>query len=339
MTARLSYRPYGHARDVPNVVVDGSPNANTVLTLSHWPGLSAPDHLRDDLSAQMVFRYLDEGARRHAGAQTVTNDHFDQDGLVGLFALVDPDTASRHRALLVDIAGAGDFATYRFRTAARLSMALAAFTDGERSPLGSDALAGRYDDRCAALYTESLGRLPQMLERPDSYRSLWEEEDRVLTESEAALASNLATVEEIDDVDVAIVRIPDEYPSRDVHRFTWPATLPLHPMAVHNATGCFRIVTLWRRRYELAYRYESWVQYRSRRPLPRVDLAPLAERLGSLEQSARWEAEPVGELTPRLHLAGDDESAIEPSVFVRHVVEHLRTAPPAWNPYVEATSR
>ena len=46
----LRYEPYDASIGVPNVVVDGSPNASTVLTLSHWPQLRAPDGLADDLS-------------------------------------------------------------------------------------------------------------------------------------------------------------------------------------------------------------------------------------------------------------------------------------------------
>lgn len=43
---------------MPNIVVDGSPNAGTVLTLTHWPGIAQPARLGADLSAEMAFRYL-----------------------------------------------------------------------------------------------------------------------------------------------------------------------------------------------------------------------------------------------------------------------------------------
>lgn len=39
------YEEYERSAAQPNVVVDGSPNAGTVLTLTHWPGFIAPDHL------------------------------------------------------------------------------------------------------------------------------------------------------------------------------------------------------------------------------------------------------------------------------------------------------
>ena len=83
-----------------NVVVDGAPNAGTVLIVSHWPGLPTPAGCAADTSAQMVFRYLDRGADLHGGTDVVTNNHFDQDGLAGAYALVCPDDAVRRRTQL-----------------------------------------------------------------------------------------------------------------------------------------------------------------------------------------------------------------------------------------------
>ena len=77
----LAYVPYGELGGRPNVVVDGSPADGTLLCLSHWPGIGSPAEFAADLSAQMAFRYL--GAfDRHDGAELVSNNHFDQDGLV-----------------------------------------------------------------------------------------------------------------------------------------------------------------------------------------------------------------------------------------------------------------
>ncbi len=96
----LRFVPYEETGDVANIVVDGSPNAGTVLVVSHWPGLPTPPHCAADTSAEMVFRYLDRGADLHQGARVVTNNHFDQDGLAGVYALLCPDGALRRRTQL-----------------------------------------------------------------------------------------------------------------------------------------------------------------------------------------------------------------------------------------------
>jgi hypothetical protein len=81
-------------------------------------------------------------------------------------------------------------------------------------------------------------------------------------------------------------------------------------------------------------RYEGWVQLQSRPVRPRRDLAPLAARLQDEETGdAVWSATPVGRLLPRLHLGDGQESSIAPDRFVELLIDHLRTAPPAWDPF------
>jgi hypothetical protein len=331
----LRYEPYDASVRVPNVVVDGSPNASTVLTLSHWPRLPAPDGLADDLSAQMAFRYLDSGATLHGNAEVVTNNHFDQDGLISVYALSRPDDALARRTLLEDVAAAGDFATYRDRRAARLSMVIAAFADPERSPL-----APLPDDHggtaTALLYTDLLGRLPELVDKLDTYRNLWEDEDRQLTSSEHILATGAAVIDEHAGVDLAVATIDETVGALSGHRFTGGGWFDgIHPMALHNATERFAVLLIRGRSYQFTYRYETWVQYRSRRPRPRVDLTALASRLTERERDGvSWSADPVGSLTPQLSPTGNDrESSIPAAEVVSYVIEHLTLAAPAWDPY------
>jgi len=104
--ARFRYAGYPASAGEPNVVVDGSPNEGTVLTLTHWPGYPQPPGFEFDLSAEMAFHYLDRPID-HPPADVVTNNHFDQDGLVGLHALTKPALSLQHRLLLIDVAAAG----------------------------------------------------------------------------------------------------------------------------------------------------------------------------------------------------------------------------------------
>lgn len=328
----LRYEAYDAAVDRPNVVVDGSPNAATVLSLTHWPGIASPPDTEADLSAQMAFRYLDRGADLHGDAELVTNNHFDQDGLVAVHALSAPDHALAHRDLLEDLAAAGDFGTYRFREAARLSMVVHAFADPERSPVAPLA-----DDPDADLYREMLGRLPELVADPDRVKDLWEGEDRALGESEAALASGVVQITEQPEVDLAIVDFADPDQHWTGHRFSHRAFPDIHPMAVNNATDRFALLVVRGRRYRFTYRYETWVQYRSRRPKARVDLASLAEDLTDAEPgSARWFADPPGELAPALGLVDGDESGLDRAEVLERLTRHLSNAPVAWDPYTPA---
>ena len=163
----LRFVPYHELGDRPNVVVDGAAAPTTVLTHSHWPGRPTPPELLDDLSAQIAFHALAE-PERFAGVDLVSNNHFDQDGLVSAFALVDPDAARARRGPLVDLARAGDFGTFESRDAIRLAFAIAAFEDPARSPLDADVLSGSYEQQCGRLYEVLLPRLPQLVDHPES---------------------------------------------------------------------------------------------------------------------------------------------------------------------------
>jgi hypothetical protein len=330
----LHYAPYGELRGTPSVVVDGSPTEGTLLCLSHWPGIGSPPEFAADLSAEMAFGYL-TAFDRHGEATVVSNNHFDQDGLVGVFALASPEEALARRALLVEVARAGDFAVTGSRVAARISMVLSAYADPERSPLPD--LPTDDDARTAALYRDLLGRLPEICERPDRWRALWAEEHEILTGSEAALASGSVEITEVPDVDLAVVTVPEQAPRGGGHRFGGQWVQGLHPMAVHNATDRGALLTIRGRHYEFGYRYESWVQFRTRAVRPRVDLVPLAETLTVAEATrgatVQWEAERISALTPRLAPTSGQESRLDPAVVRTLIETHLRTTPPAWDPY------
>lgn len=325
----MRFIDYDSSRAVPNIVVDGSPNEGTVLTLTHWPGISQPVGLEADLSAQMAFLYVQAG--QPTAAEYVTNNHFDQDGLVSTHVLIEPEASQLNRALLIDVAAAGDFGTYQFREAARASMAIARFADPDNSPLRSE-LTGPYPEQCAVLYDQLLPSLLELVLQPDRFKELWAEEDEQLTASEAALAKGTIKIEEVEALDLAIIDIDRSEPVRTGHRFgSVDHNARAHPMALHNATDRFRLLQVHDRNYRYTDRYESWVQYRSRRPLPRVDLGPLAEELTAADSAGPWTASDPSVLTA--NLSSTNESRLDREFVIAALSAHLTLAEPAWNPY------
>lgn len=339
----LHFVPYHQLGEAPNVVVDGSPTASTVLTLSHWPGSPTPPEVWADLSAEIALRALDRPAW-FTGVDAVSNNHFDQDGLAAAYALVAPGDALRHSSLLVELAAAGDFATLTGgiggrRDGARLSMAVAAFADEARSPLDRAVFAGSYPEQCANLYVEMLDRLPALLADPASCRELWADEDAHLEASLAAIAAGSVRIDELPEIDLAIVTIDDDVSATPLsHRFAhvvgrdWTAAV--HPMAINSATSMLRILLIHGRRYRLELRYESWVMLVSRPVMARPDLRPIAEALTELERAgATWRADGPGALTPFLTLDADAESSLEPAEVRSALVRMLAAAPAAWDPF------
>lgn len=329
----MRFLPYAQAAEVPNVVVDGAPNPRTVLTLSHWPRSSSPAALKGDTSTAIVFNYLDS-PRFHVEADAVSNNHFDEDGLVGILALLQPELAARHRDLLMDVAQAGDFGVFRQRHAARIAFVLSACADPDASPLPSHLFSLPYDDLAGTLYVHMLDLLPKLLTGVDEYRTLWEGEDSRLTLSEELIDRGLITIDEQPDLDLAVVHVPQDLGSQRVHRFTQQRTAECHPFAIHNRTACTRVLILQGDRIELQYRYETWVQLASRKPAPRVALTELAGELNRDETGGgRWTFDGVEQITPRLHLEGGVPTSLPVDEIVTRIEHHLRTGVPAWDPY------
>ncbi|MBI3866678.1 MAG: hypothetical protein HY290_32760 [Planctomycetia bacterium] len=331
----MKFLPYEQVSSVPNVIVDGAATENTVLTLSHWPKSGTPRELKRDTSAEIAFAYLDS-PRFHVQADSVSNNHFDEDGLIGIFTLLEPATAERHRDLLIDAAQAGDFGFFTLRDAARIAFTLSAFVDASTSPLPKRYFDLPYADMAAAMYAMLLPVVPRLLKNVNDYQPLWEREDAKLTASEALFEAGQITIEERPELDLAIVRMPEGIEEQRVHRFTQARQAECHPYAIHNRTQCSRLLLVHSDRAEVQYRYEGWVQMVSRKPAPRVDLSSLANELNEIEQLAgRWVFDGVDEITPKLHLAGSPTTSIPTETIRERLEHHLRALPPAWDPYDE----
>jgi hypothetical protein len=179
-----------------------------------------------------------------------------------------------------------------------------------------------------------LAVLPELLADLPRFRPLWEAQDQHLDESLRWIESGRVSLRELPELDLAIVDIPDDLPPRAVRRYLAAESVPVHPFAIHRATGCNRLLRIQGARYELQYRYDSWVQLATRRPLLRASLEGLAAQLNARETApGTWRGEPVTDVVPRLYLDGTDASAIPRDEFLDQVAAYLQTAPVAWDPY------
>ena len=331
--APARYCPYSQLGDQPNIVVDGQAQRATQLTLSHWPWNSTPDGLLRDTSTDIVFAYLDR-PDLHVDIPLVSNSHFDEDGLLSMYGLVDPENALQYRDLMIGTSRAGDFAIYSDPDAAKLSFVLAAYADPAVSPLPGEVFTSSAPAQIAGLYTLMLKELPALLDDIPGKRHFWEGEYAHLQDSEQAIADGHVVIDEMPELELAIVRIPEDMPARPVRRYLTRWQRSVHPFAVHNITDCTRLVWLKGDSIEFQYRYESWIQVASRRPAQRIDMDGLAAKLANLESGGgTWQFEGVNEVAPRLHHQGSCRSSIDSERFMDMLCDWLRTQPPAWDPY------
>lgn len=311
----LQYLPYNRLGATPNIIVDSLPIESTLVTLSHWPASGCPEELKADLSAEIVFNFLSlpDADLVTSKAEAVSNNHYDEDGLVGIFALLNPEEAWAEKEFLLDIATAGDFGTYKNREAAHVSFVLQAWAQPDKSPLNRGVFRRPYDEVTAILYEELLPRFSNLFQRVHFLEQYWKDEDLLLEWSEEAIHSGSIRIDEYPDLDFSVVQTPNSKewvagrPKVDGAPWTHSAC---HQFAVHNATSSSRILVTDGERHDFYYRYETWVETVVRKPQARLNLKPLAERLNRLEGKNIWSAEDIKDIVPHLNMAQKAQSSL-----------------------------
>lgn len=105
MQAReFSFVPMGKRAPEGAIACDGLVDG-AALDLSHWPKNATPEELKADTSVEIALAFV----RANRSAGLVVNNHFDADGVLSVFVLLDPDVALAHESLIVAAAEAGDF--------------------------------------------------------------------------------------------------------------------------------------------------------------------------------------------------------------------------------------
>lgn len=336
------YVPAGLLDGRPHVIVDGAPRRGTVAAFSHWPGTPTPVELWHDVSAGIVLRARERPRALPRGVDVASIDHYDADGVIALALLCVGGLAEAHGPLLVEAARVGDFDVVSDRRAALVAFAVNALQDIERAAtvLGVPVPDCDAPDRTAWAATRALDILPVLVEDPDRYQALWEEEGAAYDAARRALAEGWARIEERPEHDLAIVRVDVDGP--DAAEASWGGA-PLHPAAVHSITDLLRVATIAGGRAEVRYRYESWVRLEHRRPRRRVDLSAVAAELTKGEEGAgSWVFDGAGAITGALHLVDGGASTLDPEDVVDLVCQRLEildAGPAAWDPYAAPTRR
>jgi hypothetical protein len=307
-------------RSVPHIRLGLAPAdaPQPVLQLGNEPGIRLPPRLRADTAAETVLRLLqapDADLLRPITA--VTSAGFQAGHLLAMWALCEPAAALERAERLADAAHAVEFGVRRSTEAAQVACFLRAYPDE----------SGVHDG--AQLYRSLLPQVGLLLDRPKDFDLYWVGEYSDVIQSDSLLGSGAVQLEVYEEIDLTVMYTP----------------LRLHDLTRYSAIPTFRLLTVRSENtYILEYRRESWVQYQSRRPTPRVDLAPLATRLNLFERApGRWRADPVTVPVPRLLLdTGNGRpapSSIAAETVIAEVVDYLRAAARRselhWSPYGE----
>ena len=220
----MRFLPYHRLEGRPNVIVDGSPTDGTVLTVTHWPGYPPPASCRRrPVGADGVPVARPPRALRRA--ELVSNNHFDQDGLVSSTPWSSRTRrwpaglprGRRRRPATSPCTATAD--------AARVSMVLAASPRDGASTCPWTTGADRRSTR------ELLGRLPELSIASSGGVRCGSTRTRTWRPERRAIAGRGASSRSAD-VDLAVVDVPASLRRAAATASAAAGSTGLHPMAV-----------------------------------------------------------------------------------------------------------
>lgn len=293
MKTDKTFLPFHQIKHEEVVVVDGLHPQK--LVLSHWKGANVHEEIAADSSGEIVLNAIEQ---KFSGIDTpyVSATHFDIDGFVGVFALFYPKLAMRYKASLAEMARIGDFREFDpRREGADLALKLCCWMN----KVESDRFYRPFEDEdeikaCVPKFNYFLKIFPEVIQNIEQFAADWREEyQRVIAD---------------------LKKLQNEEEEKALGLKVRRAKEPIHYYALFSGTEGFDMVlSIYPdRRYELEYKYTSWIDLASRPSLPRIDLRPLAEQLNELESSNKiWQVDRITDTGPILRLESNALSKAE----------------------------
>jgi hypothetical protein len=226
----------------------------------------------------------------------VTNNHFDTDGVLSVWAMLTGERALDLRDRLISAAEAGDFSEFSSTDGVRASIVIQGSDspiDKSGSPLAQQVAGKEITDEAQA-YVLVLPHIEHVITRTGQYEPLWRDSWARIERALDSFAKGESHVEEIDEAKLSVVTLAPEVfgpsgfdPSRDAAPFT---------AICHHARGeLFLVATPCKNgwAYRIDYPYYSWAETVVRPKILRRDLSQALEQLNELEQnsSARWKVD------------------------------------------------
>lgn len=293
-TEHMRFEFYSDAiAELPKLSVDGT--VDNAIHFSHWKGNETPESVKADTSTETVLNVVAAPNRLELtrSIELVTNNHFDTDGVLSVWAMLTGERALRLRERLIAAAEAGDFSEFSSVDGVRASIAIQGSDspiDKSGSPLAAQ-LAGQPVSDEAQAYVLVLPHVQEVVTHIDRYESLWREPWERIEIALDSFAKGASRVEEIADAKLSVVTLAEDVfgPSGfDPNQHSAPFTA-----ISHNAHGELFLVATplaegWA--YRIDYPYYSWAETVVRPQVARRDLTELMRRLNELERNsaARW---------------------------------------------------
>ena len=280
--------------DLPKLSVDGT--VDNAIHFSHWHGNQTPDSVKADTSTETVLNVVAAPNRAELtrSIDLVTNNHFDTDGVLSVWTMLNGERALLLREKLIAAAEAGDFLEFSSVDGVRTSIVIQGSDspiDKSGSPLARQ-LAGKPISDEAEEYLLVLPHIEYVVKHTDEFENLWREPWRRIETALDSFAKGESTVEESASDELSVVTLsPAIFGPRGFDPSVHAA--PFTAISYHAHGELFLIATPLNRgwAYRIDYPYYSWAETVVRPRIPHRDFTSLVSELNSAEQNAsgRWE--------------------------------------------------
>jgi hypothetical protein len=265
--------------------------------LSHWKGAPTPIELMDDTSTGIVLNALHH-EHEYLTTAHASNNHFDIDGFLGVWSLLNPDLALQYADTLRWLAELGDFRELNATSDqqdAIIRMA-AWFNSVERQlfykPFAAADLYGTEMQLSSEKYHYFLPRFEQVLLDPSLFESEYLLEYQEIMHGLEQMAAPETQIRFYQDIRLMVVQTKEP-----IHYYALFAQSKVADAVLAIYDG---------NRYELEYKYTSWIDTKNRFTYPRMHLNKLVETLNRMESAAeRWRAEKITDTGPIMRLEQD----------------------------------
>lgn len=279
--------------DMPKLSIDGT--VDNAIHFSHWNGNETPAEVKADTSTEIALNLVASPHRQELtrGIELVTNNHFDTDGVLSVWTVLNGERALALRDKLIAAAEAGDFSALSSEDGVRASIVIQGSDspiDKSGSPLAAQ-LAGEPVEDEARQYDLVLPHVEDVIRNTGKYEQLWRASWQRVETALSSFAKGASRVEEFSDARLSLVTLAPEIfgpsgfdPARHAAPFTAISS---------QAKGeLFLIATPlkdgWA--YRIDYPYYSWAVTVVRPRIARRDLGGVMSELNELEKNseAAW---------------------------------------------------
>jgi len=323
--------------NTPKLSVDGTvPNS---VHFSHWQDNETPAELKADTSTEIALNLVVSPARDSftQGIDLVTNNHFDCDGVLSCWTVLNGERALEFKDLLIAAAEAGDFSEHSSDDGVRVSIAIqgaeqSSPNNDDGSPLAQmlagREMASRIAENDALAYELVFPEVERLLKNVAAYEPLWRDGWKAVADALESFASGRSKVREYSDSKVSLVTLaPDIFHGGGFSPTRHSAPFTAISKYAHGELFLIGIPANGGWFYRLDYPYYSWAETVVRPPIARRDLTNSLDTLNEKEpnRNGQWKAD-NREMTSAVKFLDENGSLAVSRLEPDQVVEALTMA-------------